>query len=128
MDVAQHVANMKALLTGERPPQLSSTPAQTTSKAAGAPPALSAAQPAARACPAKTGYDVSGRLDKPRGTTKTVYLTEPTPAHLPFHNQLPISRTACRKATEVFQFTDKGFSLKDWYVWYVQEEFGPDLI
>ena len=95
MDIqqAQHAANVKELLTGERPLQLSATPAQTTSKAAGAPPALSAPQPAACACPTRTGYDVSEHVDKSRRTTKTVYLTEPTPAHLPFPQ--PASQSHC---------------------------------
>ena len=55
-----------------------------------------------------------------------VYLTEPPPANL-FCTQRPISRTACRQAIEAFQFSDKGLSLKDWYMWCVQGEFGPAL-
>ena len=52
---------------------------------------------------------------------------KPTPAHLRIHEDLPVSRTACQQAVEAMKLNPKGFSYQQWYVWYVQDEFGADL-
>ena len=77
--------------------------------------------PAASAAPTTTGYSTSSTSANP------AYATPATPAHLQSRASLPISRAACRAALEAFQFSDQGFSLQDWYNWYVSGEFGAAL-
>ena len=56
-----------------------------------------------------------------------VYKTNPTPRPLEYRRAIPVSRQASRDAFLAMEYNPQGFSMGDWYVWYLNLEMGKTL-
>ena len=53
----------------------------------------------------------------------------PTPSSSRFRQMPLISQQACRKACEAIDHgMGQGYSLQDWYTWYLSEELTPEVM
>ena len=121
-----HAARVRAIMSGEAPPQLGAgqprlLEVQQLPKSSGVP-----LQPACAASgPTRTGHAMGGQsslVDPAR-----VYKTPATPADKPYRVKIPVSRQASRDAIMAMEHNPQGFTMGEWYVWYLSEEIGTDL-
>ena len=131
---AQDYAQINALMDGHLPPSLgpssSGTPSAGLSGGFGFPgssvPPTAKAMPKSssttRPCPTSSQ---GGQANKIR---KIVFPMTPTPSHNKYRLLPPISQQACRKACEAIDHgMGQGYSLQDWYVWYLTEELTDEV-
>ena len=119
-----------SLMTGQAPPHI----AQPRCKQRAAPPAgLSSGQPSSSASTARTGFEVTSehvdrfrKTDQQQPPVKT-YRLLPTPSHKRIRDSLPVSRIACRQAVDALVRNARDYTYQQWYMWYIQDEFGADL-
>ena len=60
---------------------------------------------------------------------KNSFPLAPTPSTNRYREMPPISQQACKKACEAVDHgMGQGYSLEDWYQWYLSEELTPDVM
>ena len=96
-----HADRTRALMSGEAPPRLTSNQ-----------PPVQSQQPSGT-----TANDQAVSLE-----TGRVYKTNPTPHRLEYRRAIPVSRQAARDALLAMEYDPQGFSMGDWYVWYIRLE------
>ena len=79
-----------------------------------------------RPCPTSQGGQAT-KVRKIQDVMKTAFPLTPTPSTNRYREMPPISRMACRKACEAVDHgMGQGYSLEDWYQWYLSEELTPE--
>ena len=78
-----------------------------------------------RPCPAAAQGEQAPKMRK----LQDVFRMMPTPSNSLYRLCPPISQQACRRACEALDHgMGKGYSLRDWYVWYLTEELTEDVM
>ena len=123
-EVAQraHEQHTQALVSGQAPPNIGSQASSSP-----APPQSSSAfsqQPQSRETAAPPATSTTQPLMNEGGTA---YQLPATPPHLEFMTATPVSRQAARDAFLAMQHNALGYTMGDWYVWYISLEIGKQL-
>ena len=83
---------------------------------------------ATRPCPTSQGGQAS-KIRKIQDVMKTAFPLTPTPSTNRYREMPPISQQACKKACEAIDHgMGQGYSLEDWYQWYLSEELTSDVM
>ena len=128
-------------MEGRTPPSLgpSSSGATTSGLSGGyathsaaAPPTVKAMPKSStsttRPCPTSQGGQAS-KIRKIQDVMKTAFPLTPTPSTNRYREMPPISQQACKKACEAIDHgMGQGYSLEDWYTWYLSEELTPEVM
>ena len=133
-------AQINALMDGGMPPLSGALPsssgATSASLSGGFSLPCSAAPPSAKAVP-RTSTSVTrpcptsaqGEQAPKMRKLQDVFPMMPTPSNSLYRLYPPISQQACRKACEAIDHgMGKGYSLRDWYVWYLTEELTEEVM
>ena len=140
-DAEDYDAQINALMDGKTAPSLrsSSSGAQSSSMGGGYATYTSAAVPSAKAmpksststtrpCPTSQGGQ-SNKMRKIQDVMKNKLPLAPTPSTNRYREMPPILQQACRKACEAVDHgVGHGYSLEDWYQWYLSEELTSDVM
>ena len=140
-DAKDYDAEINALMDDRNPPSLrpTSTGARSSGMGGGSAACPSATVPTAKAmpqsststtrpCPTSQGGQAT-KVRKIQDVMKTAFPLTPTPSTNRYREMPPISRMACRKACEAVDHgMGQGYSLEDWYQWYLSEELTPDVM
>ena len=140
-DADDYDAQISALMEGRTPPSFgpSSSGATTSGLSGGYATPSTAAIPTAKAmpksststtrpCPTSQGGQAN-KIRKIQDVMKTSVPLTPTPSSSRFRQMPPISQAACRKACEAIDHgMGQGYSLQDWYTWYLSEELTPEVM
>ena len=140
-DAEDYDAQISAMMEGRTPPSLgpSSSGATTSGLGGGYSTYRSAAVPTAKAmpksstsatrpCPTSQGGQAS-KIRKIQDVMKNAFPLTPTPSTNRYREMPPISQQACKKACEAVDHgMGQGYSLEDWYQWYLSEEITSDIM
>ena len=140
-DADDYDAQISALMEGRTPPSLgrSSSGATTSGLSGGHAFPSTAATPTAKAmpksststtrpCPTSQGGQAN-KIRKIQDVMKNSVPLTPTPSSSRFRQMPPISQAACKKACEAIDHgMGQGYSLQDWYTWYLSEELTPEVM
>ena len=133
-------AQINALMDGRTAPSLrpSSSGAQSSNMGGGYATYMSAVPSAkampksststTRPCPTSQGGQAN-KMRKIQDVMKNRLPLAPTPSTNRYREIPPISQQACKKACEAIDHgVGQGYSLEDWYQWYLSEELTPDVM
>ena len=140
-DAEDYDAQINALMDGRTPPSLgpSSSGAKSSSLSGGYATYMSSAVPSAKAmpksstsatrpCPTSQGGQAN-KIRKIQDVMKNSFPLAPTPSTNRYREMPPISQQACKKACEAIDHgVGQGYSLEDWYQWYLSEELTSDVM
>ena len=140
-DAEDYDAQISALMEGRTPPSLgpSSSGATSSGLSGGFAFSSTAASPTAKAmpksststtrpCPTSQGGQAN-KIRKIQDVMKNSVPLTPTPSSSRFRQMPPISQQACRKACEAIDHgMGQGYSLQDWYTWYLSEELTSEVM
>ena len=140
-DAQDYDAQISALMEGRTPPSLGPSSSGTSSAglSGGFGFPSSAATPTAKAmpksstattrpCPTSQGGQAT-KIRKIQDVMKNTVPMTPTPTDSRYRLLQPISQQACRKACEAIDHgMGQGYSLEDWYMWYLSEELADEVM
>ena len=140
-DAEDYDAKINALLEGRTPPSLgpSSSGATSSGLSGGHAFPSTAASPTAKAmprsststtCPCPTSSEgQANKIRKIQDVMRHSVPLTPTPSSSRYRQMPPIVQQACRKACEAIDHgMGQGYSLQDWYTWYLSEELTPEVM
>ena len=122
--VKAHSDRMRAPMAGEAPPRFTSNQPPVQSQQSSQSSGVPFQQPTASGPTRKTA---EARDQQAQLESGTVYKTPPTPAHYEYRRAIPVSRQAVRDAYMAIEHSANGFSMGEWYVWYLSLEVGESL-
>ena len=80
-------------------------------------------------CPTCAQGEQVNKVRKIRDVMEEFFPMMPTPSSSLYRNCPPISKQACKKACEAVDHgMGQGYSLQDWYVWYLTEELTEEVM
>ena len=139
-DAPDYDAQINALMDGRLPPSLGRSGTSSTGLSGGFGFSSSAATPTAksvpksststtRPCPTSQQRGQANKIRKIQAVMKNVLPMTPTPSKNKYRLLPPISQQACRKACEAVDHgMGQGYSLQDWYMWYLSEELTDEVM
>ena len=140
-DEEDYDAQINAMIDGKVPPSFgqSASGAQSSTGSGGYTTYMSSAVPSAKAmpqpsssttrpCPNSQGGQAN-KMRKIQDVMKNSFPLAPTPSTNRYREMPPISQQACRKACEAVDHgLGQGYSLEEWYRWYLSEELTSDVM
>ena len=140
-DEEDYDAQINAMMDGKAPLSLgqSASGARSSTGSGGNTAYMPSAVPSAKAmpqpststtrpCPNSQGGQAN-KMRKIQDVMKNSFPMAPTPSTNRYREMPPISQQACRKACEAIDHgMGQGYSLEDWYQWYLSEELTSDVM
>ena len=140
-DEEDYDAQINAMIDGKVPPSFgqSASGASSSTGGGGYTADMPSAVPSAKAmprpsssttrpCPNSQGGQAN-KMRKIQDVMKNSFPLAPTPSTNRYREMPPISQQACRKACEAIDHgMGQGYSLEDWYQWYLSEELTSDVM
>ena len=140
-DEEDYDAQINAMIDGKVPPSFgqSASGARSSTGSGGNTAYMSSAVPSAKAMPQSTSSTTrpcpnsqggqANKMRKIQDVMKNSFPMAPTPSTNRYREMPPISQQACRKACEAIDHgMGQGYSLEDWYQWYLSEELTSDVM
>ena len=136
-DAQDYDAQISALMEGRTPPSLG--PSSSGATSSGLSGGFGFSSPTAKAmpkfststtrpCPTSQGGQAN-KIRKIQDVMKNSVPLTPTPSSSRYRQMPPISQQACRKACEgIDHGMGQGYSLQDWYTWYLSEELTSEVM
>ena len=117
-----HADHMRALMSGQTLPNLGSQASSSHTP----PQSLSAStqQPNASVT---TGQAATSGGQVMQNENGTAFRRPPTPAHCEYRTAIQVSRQAARDDFVAMERDANGYSMGEWYVWYISLEIGETL-
>ena len=140
-DEEDYDAQINAMIDGKVPPSFGQSASGASSSTGGGgytadttsavPSAKAMPRPSSsttRPCPNSQGGQAN-KMRKIQDVMKNAFPLAPTPSTNRYREMPPISQQACRKACEAVDHgMGQGYSLEDWYRWYLSEELTSDVM
>ena len=112
-----HADRMRALMSGEAPPNIGSQASSSQ-----APPQSSGVSSQG---PTASGVTrTTSGAQQLRNDDGTVFSLPPTPVYCECRTAIPVSRQAARDAAMAMEHNANGYTMGEWYVWYLSLEVG----
>ena len=117
-----HAEHMRALMAGQAPPNIGSQASSSQ-----APPQSSSAFSQRSQASGTSAAPATPATQLLRNEDGTVFQLPPTPPQCEYMIAIPISRQAARDAFVAMEHNANGYSMGEWYVWYLSLEIGESL-